>query len=236
MKGGTTALHDFICMHPDAARPTKKEIHFFSLYPWRPHAWYQSHFACEDDKVIGEASPTYFDVAYTQAIPKLISTFSPDIRLLLIVRNPIDRALSHFYHLQKINRVEQLQNADVNDFLTRPHLNMLTQTDVEDFYLHQIIDFSLYYRKLMTYLGVFDKESMLIIHNDQLKNAARETMASVYSFLGMAEYYDESFQNIKYSSGRTRLDLHAKTIDYLGKIFDDDYSRFCNIAGIDKST
>src|SRR6185312_12729174 len=98
MKGGTTILYDYIRTHPKVIAGKSKEIHYFSLYSDRGAAWYLEHFPDRAEDVLSiDASPTYFDVAHTAAIPGFIKDAVPDARVLLIVRDPIERAISHFH-------------------------------------------------------------------------------------------------------------------------------------------
>lgn len=232
MKGGTTALHDFICMHPEVEKPTQKEIHYFSLFPHQTKDWYLSHFNGDGDKVIGEASPTYFDVAYTQAIPRLIKDCCPNSRLVLIVRDPIERAVSHFYHLRNVNKIGSLANVDINDFFDQPYQSFLKQATERDFYLHQIIDFSMYSRKYQSFISVIDRDKILVLEASDLKYNAKDTMSKVYSHIGVHNFYDHEFEKIKYSSGRTSSELSSKVMSHLRELFDDDYASFRRLASL----
>lgn len=232
MKGGTTALNDFICAHPDVGQAIKKEIHYFSLYPYKGQEWYLQHFSDGKGKIIGEASPTYFDVAYTEAIPQLIKKFSPSIKLILIVREPVSRAVSHFYHLRNINKVEQLQDIDINDFFSRPLNKVISRAHELDYYLHQVIDFSLYARKFMTYCNVFPSNSILVIGAWELRNNARDTMARVFEFLDLQEYYDANFETVKYSSGKDINVLDSSVRVSLAELLGEDFCKFCKISGL----
>lgn len=232
MKGGTTALHDFICMHPEVDRPTQKEIHYFSLFPHRSKDWYLSHFNVDENKIIGEASPTYFDVAYTQAIPRLINECCPDSRLILIVRDPIERAVSHFHHLRNINKIQSIIDVDINEFFGRPYQAMIKQTSEMDFFLHQVIDFSLYSRKYQSYTSVIDRNRILVLDALDLKNSAKETMGKVFAHIGVHDFYDEGFEKIKYSSGRNSSELSGDVVSHLRELFDDDYATFRRQAGL----
>jgi hypothetical protein len=232
MKGGTTALHDFICMHPDVEAPTQKEIHYFSLFPNQTKDWYLSHFNCDENKIIGEASPTYFDVAYTQAIPRLIKAYCPNSKLILIVRDPIERAVSHFYHLRNVNKIQSIIDVDINDFFGRPYQTMLKQTTDMDFYLHQVIDFSLYSRKYQSYISVIDMDKILVLDASDLKNSAKETMSKVFAHIGVHDFYDEEFEKVKYSSGRNSSELSVDVVTHLRGLFDDDYASFRRRAGL----
>src|SRR6476661_6165514 len=72
MKSGTTQLYNFITMHPDIEKAKSKEIHYFTLYYDKGEEWYLDHFHSSPNKLIGEASPTYFHLAHTSTIPSLI--------------------------------------------------------------------------------------------------------------------------------------------------------------------
>lgn len=226
MKGGTTALQDFICLHPQVVAPSQKEIHYFSLFPDLDVKWYESHFAAAPNMLTGEASPTYFDVAYTSAIPRLIKKLLPDVKLILVTRNPVERAVSHFYHLQKVNNIEALQGLDINDFFCRPVKQVLSQESEVDYYLHQVIDFSFYWRKYLNYASVFDKSSILAIGAEDLRQSAKTTMSKVFCHLGLPDFYDREYEEIKYSSGKTASALTDDTRAYLEGIFSTDYKLF----------
>ena len=232
MKGGTTALHDFICMHPDVDKPTQKEIHYFSLFPNNSFDWYLSHFNGDDNKIIGEASPTYFDVAYTQAIPRLIQDRCPKSRLILIVRDPIERAVSHYHHLRNVNKIKSVMDMDINEFFGRPYQRMLKQTTEVDFYLHQVIDFSLYSRKYQAYVSVINRDKILVLDASELRTSARDAMDRVFAHIGVHDYYSDEFEKIKYSSGRNSSDLTADVVSHLRGIFDDDFALFCKLSGM----
>lgn len=231
MKSGTTALHDFICKHPEVEKPTKKEIHYFSLFPNLGNDWYQSHFHGDSNKIIGEASPTYFDAAYTPSIPRLIKSLCPNIKLILIVRDPIERAVSHFFHLKNVNKIKEIVDIDINHFFGKPYKEMITKTSILSFFLNQTIDFSLYKRKYQIYLSIFDKEQILVLDSSDLKNNARITMNRVYEHIGVDSYYDGEFEQIKYSSGKnSNSSLSLEIKKRLHDIFHDDFQEFWRLV------
>jgi hypothetical protein len=232
MKGGTTVLYDFICDHPAVNQAVEKEIHYFSLYPFRGLDWYLGKFKFEEGKITGEASPTYFDTAFTQSIPSSIRSINPDMRLLLIVRDPIERAISHFYHYVKINKIEKLENMGVDDFFSIPVERAFSQVRDIDFYLYNVMSFSFYYRKYLTYLSVFSSDNILVLSSNDLKNSADEVMQKVYKFLKIEPFTSRSFQEFRYSTGSKQEPVKEKTIERLRNIFYRDYELFCGASGI----
>jgi len=229
MKGGTTILYDFINEHPDVTASKQKEIHYFSLYAHKGMEWYSSFFE-NDATFTGEASPTYFDMASSPAIPSLIKATLPEVKIILIVRDPVERAVSQFFHLQKINKIEALLEMDINEFFGGNFSSAITQTSPEDLYLYQTLNFSCYFRKLQAYLSVFGKERMLVLSNDQLKNDPSETMERVFNFLNLSDLKNHDFSRIKYSSGMTADALNDNIRERLNRFLNPDFSRFKQLA------
>lgn len=231
MKGGTTALYDFICLHEKVEPAKNKEIHFFSLNLHEGIEWYLTHFPNFHDKISGEASPTYFDIANTKTIPLLIKKYFPNTKIILIVRDPIERAVSHYFHLCKVNKIEELINLDINDFFLEPFENAIKQTTSKLFYLNQILSFSCYYRKFLYYNSVFG-ENILVVSNADLKLFPYETMEKVFIFLDLDPIESIKFKEFKYSSGSNTNILTNKIRSKLESFLYPDYELFCKKTGI----
>jgi hypothetical protein len=96
-KCGTTSLSVYLGAHPEAWIPPEKELRYFD----RDHAahsldWYRGYFAgAGDARAIGEATPTY--MADRGAIARMAQAF-PQARLIAMLRDPTDRAYSHYWH------------------------------------------------------------------------------------------------------------------------------------------
>ena len=118
-KAGTTWLWDKLKRHPGTSLPADKEIHFYGgVENYRKgEKWYLDHFnGLNPDKVIGEASPTYlYDYlpywhndsdelvvdSTTPPIPELITKRFPEIKVIVSLRDPVDRAISAYHHWMK---------------------------------------------------------------------------------------------------------------------------------------
>lgn len=110
-KGGTTSLYFYLVKHPYIASAWRKELHFFdsNCHDNNFHkglSWYRGQFPInirkyyaeyirKQDFITGEASPTYL---FYPTVPKRVAEIFPQVKLIVLLRNPIDRAYSHYRH------------------------------------------------------------------------------------------------------------------------------------------
>ena len=233
MKGGTTRLYDFITMHSAIERAKQKEIHYFSLYYNKGDEWYLSHFPAHKNMIIGEASPTYFHLAYTTTIPSLMKNINNKIKIILIVRDPVERAVSHYNHFCKVNKVQDVISLDVNEFFGVSENEVISRSTDIGFYVHQALTFSLYRRNYLNYEALFDRKDLLVLSTQNLRESPFETMKEVYRFLGVgAEEYDE-FKVVKYAHGTDITKLNRKTFTRLSEVLYPDFEKFCRRVGFE---
>lgn len=96
-KSGTTALFNRLQQHPQIVSPLKKEVHFFDDNFERGMDWYLSHFPLVNDAdlITGEGSPFYL---FSPDVPARVRDVLPSVKLIAILRNPVERAISHYWH------------------------------------------------------------------------------------------------------------------------------------------
>jgi len=95
-KGGTTTLFSLLSQHPQVHLPDCKEVHYFSLHHEQGPDWYAQHFsAAREDQHCGDITPYY--LFHPQA-PARIQGLLPEARLVILLRDPVERALSHYFH------------------------------------------------------------------------------------------------------------------------------------------
>lgn len=109
MKSGTSSLHKYLAQHPEVFLPRTKELHFFDDQYHLGLGWYASKFSEAGTNLkLGEATPNYMhDPIAIERIADVI----PDVQLLVILRNPVDRAYSHYWH----NRVRGRESLSFSD-------------------------------------------------------------------------------------------------------------------------
>lgn len=229
-KGGTTSLYSYLIRHPRIIAPIKKEMDFWS---WKFNGsvdWYISHFPPIPEGgnfITGEASPSYFD--YKEAPSRLSNAF-PKVKLILLLRNPVDRAVSQYHQWKRLNwenrSLEEALNSDLEKLAVR-------KIDVWNKELNYLAR-GVYLEFIREWLKVFSREQLLVLASEEFYQNTAATMEKVLTFLGLPahslpEY--ETFNAGKYSpiseSMRRRLSdffqPHNRRLEeYLGMDFNWD--------------
>lgn len=95
-KAGTTSLHHWLAQHPQVFLPDAKELHYFSLHHQRGPDWYRQQFAAaRPHQRCGDITPYYL---FHPAAPPRIRALVPQARLIVLLRDPVERALSGLFH------------------------------------------------------------------------------------------------------------------------------------------
>lgn len=95
-KCATSWMHELLNAHDQVFTSDPKEIDFFSYYFDRGYEWYERHFAEAGPGLVrGETSPSYF---YNPAVPARVRAYHPDIKIIVILRDPVERAYSNHLH------------------------------------------------------------------------------------------------------------------------------------------
>jgi len=180
-KCATTWLFDLLELRPDVALSSVKEIHFFSLYFGYGYKWYESHFpeGTAQANAVGEFSTSYFS---DLAAPQRIKDKYPDVKLIVALRNPIDRLMSN--HKHEI-RIGHLQGGD---------------TTVESGIKNNptYVDQGMYATHLKRWYKHFDKEQILVINYDDVRSDAQTVEQTLYQFLGLTSV--SNFDNLEKSN------------------------------------
>lgn len=171
-KCGTTWLHELLAEHPDVYMPTRrKEINYFNFDDnfARGQQWYESFFpdsaSASQYQAIGEFTPRYLDDSGKCA--ERISSLPSVEKLILMVRNPIDRAYSQYCHSVKAGH----GGKSFEDFLANTPL---------------IIHDGFYARKLEYYLARYTKEQICCLIFEESVNNLEYTKGKVGKFLGVS--------------------------------------------------
>jgi hypothetical protein len=207
-KAGTTALYAYLREHPAFAGPPWKEVSFFDRQFWRGAAWYRGNFPNRlylrgvrarngVEPVVGEASPSYL---FHPLAPERAAALLPGARLIALVRNPVDRALSHYHHEVALGR-EPLpfeQALEREDERMEGELERLADPR---YFSHAWWNFTYlsrgrYAEQLERWLEFFPRERLLVLPSEDLLERPRETYGEVLEFLGAPPHQLESYPRI----------------------------------------
>lgn len=184
-KSGTTSLHKYLGAHPEIQMSLEKELNFFIAgrpgwgSTWHKGVgWYKTRFS-SNAKIRGESSPNYTAYPYIQGVPERMHLVIPGAKLIYILRDPIERIISHYVHSCGMGR----ENRTFPDALKNINDN------------NQYIARSKYYMQLKQFLEYYDESQILIITQDDLYGDRLETLKRVFRFLGV----DDSFQSRKFN-------------------------------------
>ena len=189
LKAGTTSLHSYLSQHPEIYLPPRKELRYFAYDDENPFDArtksrrartldeYLSYFAdAGDEKAIGEASPNYLRSPGAAA---RIRKQLPNVRLIVSLRNPADRLHSLYQMLYRSGAMRQ----PLDEYLFG--------------YDATTIKGNFIWPDLARYFQLFDREQLMVILFDELKDSAGAVAEKLYKFLGVESSFapDLSPQN-----------------------------------------
>ena len=200
-RGGTTSLHRYLDTHPCVGPAANKDLHFFDRRYHKGLAWYRGHFPTSIEKyyaehirrhpfVTGEASPSYLFHPYA---PKRVAAAMPHVKLIILLRNPVDRAYSQYHHAvelghETIPTFEDALDAE-EERIAREEEHILKD---EHYYSEQYKHLSyltkgIYVDQLRRWMDLFPREQFLILRSEDFYADSATTYQEVLTFLGLPQ-------------------------------------------------
>jgi len=183
-KSGTTTLYDILRQHSEIYIPAFKEPHFFDITENYNNGlqWYEkNYFNKADKKIIADFTPSYF---FDKNAPKRIfESLGRNMKFLVILRNPVDRAYSHYLHSKR----DYHENENFEEALEL-EVNRLKkykdQSDYLSYLRHSYVHQGLYAQMLERYLQYFSLDNFLFVHfEDELLQERDLTIKRILDFL-----------------------------------------------------
>lgn len=195
MKAGSTTLVDYLQQNVQLCFAKPKEPQYFSRYydDWSVDS-YESLWKFPD-KICGEASTCYSRWPHYQNVPERLYKYNPDIKLIYILRNPIDRAYSHYRHNVLVDRINYSSFDEA-----------IEKSD-------EIIMTSCYMAQIKQFLAFFPKEQLLLVNFDDLIHDDIDTINAIESFLGVNLSAKSDFTSVHSNEagvGVTRANIRKK--------------------------
>jgi len=186
-KSGTTSLYDVLKQHKDVFVPSFKEPHFFDFdESWNKGVeWYQSsYYAKANNQCIGDFTPTY--LSNDLAPVRIQEVLGNQVKFLVILRNPVDRAYSHYLHTQR----DQHENLSFTEALEEEEQRLCNYRDENDYI--GIIRFAyqeqgMYAKQLARYFKLFDKKQFYITTFDDFVSKQEQVIKEICAFLGLQD-------------------------------------------------
>jgi len=189
---GTTSLYTYLAQHPQILTPIKKEMDFFSWHFDRGIDWYLAHFPpmpSGEQFLTGEASPSYFD---SREAPERLYSLFPEAKLIVLLRNPVDRAISQFYRLTNLNWEARSLDRVISDEIERLNQNpeyIIGEEPGNYLARGRYIEF------IKNWRTFFPPEQLLILKSEDFYAGAATTVKQVLEFLDLPEYQLSEYQN-----------------------------------------
>jgi len=217
-KAGTTSLFRYLSEHPGVTPPRMKEIHFFDLHWVRGVGWYQAHFPLNlwgGPPFTGEASPYYL---FHPRVPERMARILPGARVLALLRNPVDRALSH-YHWEVRYGNETLPFRRAMDRETEVLPGETARLLADDGYrsfLHQHASYlsrGHYADQLSRWFDHFPPEQFLVLKAEDLFARPGPTMVRVQEFLDLPDSVSRRYPVHREGQYRGRVDVDRRELE-----------------------
>ena len=184
-KSGSSWLASHLGHHPSVYMPDS-EVHFFDKAPHfeKGQTWYEAHFAdAEAGQLIGEKTPDYLwttsDGAegHRAGAHERIHAMYPNAKLLVTLRNPVQRAVSALNHLIRTGRISPMESADA--LLTGPKKHLTRP--------HGVLRKGFYHEQIQAYLEWFDHDQFLfLVFEEDIIAHPEDTLSRLRSFLGLS--------------------------------------------------
>ena len=235
-KSGTTALHYFLRKHPQIALPERQELHFFDdeeIFS-RPvdYQLLHRHFRKPPVRLLpvrlglaGEVTPSYL---YWKPAMERIWNYNRQIKLVILLRNPIDRAFAH-WNMQRFKDREPL------DFLTalKEESRRIAQPLTIESRRFAYVDRGFYSRQLERVFKFFPREQVHVVKFENFRDRKQETLDGIFKFLGvksLPRVRDKDRNVVPYE--RTMTPEEQK---YLSEVFSPEITKLEQMLGWDCS-
>ena len=208
-KAATTWIYQMLDAHPEVCMAEGKEVHYFSRFFDKGNEWYESKFNhCKEDSLKkGEISASYLSSINT---PKRIHDYNPDMKLIVSLRNPVDRAVSHIKHLYSKDRISRGTSLEK---VLKEH--------------PEIVKNGLYGKHLSCYLDYFDEDQILVIKFKNIKKSPERVVKEIYNFINVDSTLSPDKLNEKYNTSNQRSSyLYRKTAKLYQKLKKNSVGEF----------
>ena len=237
-KSGTNSLYDLLSQHPGVERAITKELNYFNLHFEKGIEWYRSQLPLprrnEEQKLItGEATPDY--LFYPDAARRAAQVV-PQARLIVLLRNPVDRAYSHYHHQIRKGREPLGFEAAIEaeeERLRGERDKMQDDEHSKSFnYRHfSYLSRGVYVDQLLRWSEFYGQEQMLVLKSEDFFERAPEILKLILDFLHLSDWKPETWK-IR-NKGYYEQEINPATRRQLEEYFEPHNRRLYEYLGVD---
>jgi len=191
-KAATSWIAECLNDHPDIFIPNAKELHFFTKNYEKGSSWYEEQFSGSSARLNGEFSTSYL---LDENTPKRIYDFNPNIKLIVSLRNPIERVLSHIKHRQSKGILPK---------------KISVKEIVEANPKGGLIEIGMYAKNLKRYLEYFTREQLHIVLYDDIQSNPKYVIQKLYGHLDVTETFIPQSLTKTFNTSKERNSLFQK--------------------------
>lgn len=244
MRGGTSSLYKYLSQHPEVSPSLRKEVEYFTRYYDCGETWYRRHFPLRPRRQLveglGRRLTTFEATPYYLFEPRCAGrahALLPSARLVVLLRDPVERAFSHFQHMTRLG-FENLSFAEAlaaEERRITPELTRMADEPTYFSHVHHRYSYlarGRYAEQIERWLEVYPRSSMLIVDSNELYTSPADCFARIQGFLGLSQWQPPGFRNYSYvgrAPSRSRID--ARLRQELRLEFADDERRLEGIWG-----
>lgn len=198
-KCGTTSLYNYMIQHPNIKSALNKEINYFNWYYKKSINWYKGHFPTTLEKKIkrkkkvlfltGEASPLYL---FNSEVPKRIFDLIPEVKIIICLRNPVNRAYSHYNDLgvrlgNEKRTFDEAVKVEIESIKNMDSLVENSKYGFED-RLYQYVSRGIYLEHLKIWMKTFPKKQFFIVKTEELNKTPEIVLDNIFEFLSLSKF------------------------------------------------
>jgi hypothetical protein len=241
---GSSSLYEYMVAHSLIPRSGVKEIHYYDNNFQRGNSWYRAYFPTRfyarltamrlgREPLAGDATPYY--MVHPHAMGRIAKEY-PNAKILVALRNPVDRAYSHFFHErgigheplgsfeEAIDREPERMKGELERMLADPEYYS---------FAHQNFSYvarGFYAEQLERLFALFPRRNVKVLSSGELSKETARTMAGVFEFLGLPSSGQEKFRR---ENARSYPPMDGRTRQRLQAIFAPHNERLFSLLGVD---
>lgn len=230
-KCGTTTLYDCIEQHPGVGKSWRKEVSFFDQNWDRGVGWYKAHFRSTRNSqlIFGEATPDY--LLNRDSPHRILETFNPTL-LITLLRNPVDRAISHYFHEKRLGR-EKRNIEDVFDF-QNGRLNCQVVSPPFGFerkrHYFSYLERGMYFSQLSYWFSVIPQKKFLIVKSEEFFGSPQKILLEIFGKLSLDPH--EVPNLLPKNVGTYDDKVNPKLVTELREFYRDENRKLLDLTGV----